>query len=70
MSRAPQLVGGMGMSTAAACLLLSQYAPATARLFAQFRRLRGSLPPAEMRKLMALENANGQNANMTCVRAA
>ena len=36
-------------STAEAGLLVRQYAPATARLFAQFRRLRGSLPPAELR---------------------
>ena len=38
------------MSTPAACLLLSQFGPATARLFTEFRRLRDSLPPAEARK--------------------
>lgn len=41
------------MSTPAACLLLSQFAPATARLFLEFRRLRGSLPPAEAQILLA-----------------
>ena len=38
------------MSTAAACLLLSRFAPDIACLFAEFRRLRGGLPPAEARK--------------------
>ena len=38
------------MSTTAACLLLSRFAPAIACLFAEFRRLRGGLPPAEARK--------------------
>ena len=39
-----------GMSTPAACLLLSQYVPATAALFAEFRRLRDGLPPADARE--------------------
>lgn len=38
------------VSTPAACLLLSRFVPATARLLAEFRRLRGGLPPAEARK--------------------
>ena len=41
------------ISTPAACLLLSQFAPATARLFLEFRRLRGWLPPAEAKILLA-----------------
>ena len=39
-----------GMSTPAACLLLSRFVPATARLLAEFRRLQEGLPPAEARK--------------------
>ena len=35
------------MSTPAACLLFSQFVPASAQLLAEYRRLRGSLPPAE-----------------------
>ena len=49
MCRAP--AGVCGMSTPAACLLLSQYVPATAQLFAEFRRLRDGLPPADARNL-------------------
>lgn len=43
------------MSTPAACLLLSEFVPAAARLFAEFRRLRDRLPPAEARKLALFE---------------
>ena len=43
-----------GMSTPTACLLFSQFVPATARLFVEFRRMRDSLPPAEARKFAAL----------------
>lgn len=39
------------MSAPPACLLLSQYVPATAQLFAEFRRLRDGLSPAEAREL-------------------
>ena len=39
-----------GMSTPAACLLLSRFVPATARLLAEFLRLREGLPPAEARE--------------------
>ena len=39
----------------AACLLHSQYPPASVRLFAEFRRLRQGLPPAEARKLVVCE---------------
>ena len=39
-----------GVSTPEACLLLSRFVPATALLFAEFRRLRDSLPPADARK--------------------
>ena len=48
LSRAPAEV--WTVSTPAACLLLSRFAPATARLFGEFRRLRDSLTPAEARK--------------------
>ena len=51
-------------STAAAGLLLRQYAPTTARLFAQFRRLRRSLPPAELREFTPFETNSLGNANM------
>ena len=37
------------MSNPTACLLLGQYAPATARLFVELRRLRDNLPRAEAR---------------------
>ena len=47
-SRAPD--GVWGLSTRAARLLLSRFAPAAVRLFAEFRRLRDGLPPAEARK--------------------
>ena len=47
--RAP--AAAWGMSTQAACLLLSKLAPATARLFVEFRRLRKSLTPAERRQV-------------------
>ena len=36
------------MSTPAACLMLSQFVPATARLLAEFMRLRAALPPAAL----------------------
>ena len=45
--RAPAEV--WGMSALEACLLLGQYVPATAQLFAEFRRLRDGLSPAEAR---------------------
>ena len=35
------------MSIPAACLLLSQSVPAIARLYAEYRRLQGSTPPAD-----------------------
>ena len=38
------------MSTQAACLLVSKFAPAIARLFVEFRRLRDGLPPARARE--------------------
>lgn len=41
------------MSTPAACLLFSQFVPASARLLVEYRRLRGSLPRAEERKAAA-----------------
>ena len=66
-SRAPPEV--WGMSTAAACLLLSRYAPATARILAEFRRLRDSLPPAEASKFSEFKMENMQHAEMmTMVR--
>ena len=39
------------LSAPTACLLLSQFVPASARLFAEFRRVRNSLPPANARNL-------------------
>ena len=45
--RAPAEV--WGMSVPEACLLLGRYVPATAQLFAEFRRLRDGLSPAEAR---------------------
>ena len=50
------------MSTPAACLLLSKFVPAAARLFAEFRRLRDRLPPAEARKLAVFEKHDLQHA--------
>lgn len=61
-SRAPAEV--WRMSTAAACLLLSRYAPATARIFAEFQRLRDGLPPAEARKFLDYNMKNMQHAEM------
>ena len=48
----------MGMTAPAACLLLSQYVPASARLFAEFQRLRDSLPAADARTYFTCECAN------------
>ena len=57
------------MGAPAACLLLSKFAPATARLFAEFRRLRDSLPPAEARNFAECERKGLQHAEMvTLVR--
>ena len=56
MSRASR--EAWGMSTPTACLLFSQFVPATARLFVEFRRLRDSLPPAEARKFAASVTKN------------
>ena len=56
------------VSTPAACLLLSQFAPATARLFLEFRRLRGWLPPAEAQILLAgCTEEDMQDANIMAV---
>ena len=67
MSRAPAEV--WGMSTPAACLLLSRFAPATVQLFAEFRRLRDSLTPAEARKLRDCEEGYLRRADvLTAVR--
>ena len=52
------------MSTPAACLLLSRFAPAAARLLAAFRRLRDSLPPAEARMFAQFENENMRRAEV------
>ena len=68
--RAPPEV--RGMSTPAACQLLSQYVPATAALFAEFRRLRDGLPPADAREFAELlqcsQGVLGHAAMMTEVR--
>ena len=48
----------MGMTAPAAHLLLSQFPPATARLYAEYRRLRQSLPPAEARRMSEGEKTN------------
>ena len=66
-ARAPVEV--WNMSTPAACLLLSQFAPATARLFAEFRRLRDSMTPAEARAFAPTAEEGMQDAEMmTAVR--
>lgn len=62
MSRAPAEV--WSISTPAACLLLSRFAPATAQLFAEFRRLRNSLLPAEARKFAECEKGGMRHAEM------
>ena len=62
-SRAPP--GVWGMTTPAACLLLSQFAPATARLFAELRYLRDSLPPQDAQKFAEYVMKEGlQHAEM------
>lgn len=52
------------MSTPTACLLLSRVPPASARLFAEFRRLRGSLPPADAQRFALHEAKNLRHAEM------
>ena len=39
----------LGMTTKETCRLLSEFPPASVRVYAEFRRLRESLPPAEAR---------------------
>ena len=57
------------MLTPAACLLLRKFLPATARLFAEFRRLRDRLPPAEARKFAECQKDGLRDAElMTLVR--
>ena len=53
-----------GVSTPAACLLLSKFVPATARLFAEFRRLRNTLPPAEARNFAECERKGLRDAEL------
>ena len=53
------------------CLLLGKYAPATARLFVEFRRVRDELPPAQARMYAArVHDELGDEEMMTMVRAA
>ena len=67
MCRAPP--EAWGVSTPAACLLLSQYVPATAQLLAEFRRLRDSLSPAQARAFQEYKRDNLRDAKMiTMVR--
>ena len=59
------------MSTPTACLLLSRFPHASARLFAEFRRLRGSLPPADAQRFALHEAKNLRHAEMmaaVCMR--
>ena len=57
------------MSTPTACLLLSQFAPATAQLLGEFQRLRKMLSPAEARICAAHAEGDLQDADMkTMVR--
>ena len=65
--RAPCEVGAMSMgpmSTPAACLLLSRFAPAAACVFAEFRRLRGLLPRSGARKFAEREAKGLQHTEM------
>ena len=55
------------MSSSSICLLLSKFAPATARLFAEFRRLRDSLPPAKASTLAEGMEGGGQLITLTQV---
>lgn len=48
----------MGMTAPAACLLLRQFPPASAGLFAEFRRLRASLSPADAGRVSESERKN------------
>ena len=64
-SRAP--AGVWGLSTPAACLLLSKFAPAAARLFAEFWRLRDGLPPVEARNFAEYMEEDLQDAQMMTV---
>ena len=48
----------IGITASAACLLSSQYAPASAQLFAEIQRLRRSLPLAEAIQCSMAENRN------------
>ena len=66
LSRAPAEV--CGMSTPTACLLVSKFAPAAARVFADFRRLRGSLPPADAREFAEHQTCVQDVDLMTAVR--
>lgn len=52
------------MSTPAACLLLGRFVPAAARLYAEFQRLRRSLPPAEAQKLAGMDMGMLRHADM------
>ena len=63
--RAPAEV--WGLSAPAACLLLSQYVPATAQLFAEFRRLRDGLPPDEVCAFAECTKDDLQHAEMMLV---
>ena len=52
-----------------ACLLLSQYVPASAQLFAHFRRLRDGLSPADARAFAGLaQEALGHSKMVVSVR--
>ena len=46
------------MDASTACLLLSKFPPASAGLFAEFRRLRASLSPAEACRVSGSERRN------------
>ena len=52
------------MSAPVACLLLSQYVPASAQLFAEFRRLRDGLSPAEARSFAGLTQEDMGDSQM------
>ena len=56
------------MSTPAACLLLSQFVPATAQLFAVYRRLRDALPADTASTFAVYEKKIIHHDMMTLVR--
>lgn len=66
MSRKPGVA--WSMSTPTACLLLSQFVPAPARLFAEYRRLRDALPPDTASKFAEVEKKSIHKDMMTMAR--